>query len=218
MGSSIMSSDSISGQVRRAVELGSWQDNWMHEMRGAHGRWATSGGAMAPHVSPEGFSLDPHTGRPPSHGYMVALPGHTHQYPDSVMKDEKQLADAIDKFLMSEREAFKKPGVHLGGWVSDGKLWLDPSENITDRDEAIKAGKARDQLAIWDVAGGQEIDTGGTGGGVTEHATPGVFEHSPWLRRYARGPAEVRGHTAGEGIAKQAARIDLSGARSRDLR
>lgn len=149
---------------------------------------------------------------------MVALPGHTHQYPDSIMKDEKKLAEAIDEFLMSEREAFKRPGVHLGGWVSDGKLWLDPSENITDRAEAIGAGKSRDQLAIWDVAGGQEIDTAGTGGVVTEHSAQGVSERPPWLRRYASSRAEGRGSAAGAGIAQQAAGIDLAGDWRRELR
>jgi hypothetical protein len=162
---------------------------WALELRDAKGRWTKGGGggsALAEHVKPEGFSLDPKTGKAPSHGYMVSLPGHTHQYPDSVMKDKHQLAAAIDKFLMDEREVFKNnPNAHLGGWVSDGKLWLDPSENIADQGEAIRAGKARDQVAIWDVVGGKEIDTAGTGGSVTEHSAPGVFEYPPWLRGYA---------------------------------
>lgn len=183
-----------------------------HELRDARGRWTkTGGGALAEHVHPEGFSLDPHTGKSPSSGYMVALPGHTHQYPDSVMKDKHQLAAAIDRFLMEEREVLDKPGVHLGGWVSDGKLWLDPSERIADRHEAMKAGKERDQVAIWDVAGGQEIGTEGTGGTATEHAAPSVSEHPPWLRGYARAPAQGRGPAAGGGIAEQAAGIFLSG-------
>ncbi len=204
-----------SGTTALSMEL---DFGWEDQLRDAHGRWSTSGGVMAPHVDPMGFSLDPKTGKAPTGGFMVALPGHTHQYPDTIMKDEKQLADAIDKFLMSEREAFKRPGVHLGGWVSDGKLWLDPSENIADRTEAIGAGKSRDQLAIWDVAGGQEIDTGGTGGGVTEHSSPGVSEHPSWLRRYARARAEGRGPAAGSGITEQAARIDLAGERRNDWR
>lgn len=167
------------------VELG-----WQTQLRDAHGRFATAGGAMSGKVHPEGFSLDPHTGRAPTSGYMVAVPGHTHQYPESVMHDRHQLAAAIDKFLTEERDVFKKPGVHLGGWVSEGKLWLDPSENIESRAEAVKAGKSRDQLAIWDVAGGREIGTGGTGGTVTEHSAPGIPESAGWIRGYARGTAQ----------------------------
>lgn len=49
-----MSSDSIS---RQAVELGSWQDAWIHEMRGAHGEWVHGpGGGGAPHI--QGGSAD----------------------------------------------------------------------------------------------------------------------------------------------------------------
>lgn len=194
----------ISGQV---AELG-----WESQLRDPRGRWATSGGALASHVHPEGFSLDPRSGRSPTSGFMVSLPGHTHQYPDSVMKDPHQLAAAIDHTLMSEKEIFKKPGVHLGGWVSDGKLWLDPSENIADREQAVKMGRSRNQVAIWDVQGGQEIDTGGSGGDVTEHAAAYaayVFEDPAQLRGAAGGGAQGGLTQPGAGIAAQAARVDL---------
>lgn len=160
------------------------------QLRDPRGRWTTSGGLLSHQVHPEGFSLHPRTGQSPPGGYMVALPGHTHQYPDTVMKDEKQLAAAIDETLMAERVIFKNnPNVYLGGWVSDGKLWLDPSENIADRDHAVKLGRSRDQVAIWDVQGGQEIDTGGTGGAVTEHAAPLIHQDPGELRRLAGGRA-----------------------------
>lgn len=46
----------------------------------------------------------------------------------------------------------------------DGKVFLDVSQNIMDRDEATSLGASRDQLKIWDVVNQVEIDTGGTGG------------------------------------------------------
>ena len=198
---------SISGQ---AAELG-----WESQLRDPRGRWATAGGALSHNVHPEGFSLHPRTGQSPTSGYMVSLPGHTHQYPDTVMKDEHELAAAIDHTLMSEREIFKKPGVYLGGWVSDGKLWLDPSENIADHDQAVKLGRGRNQVAIWDVQGGREIDTGGTGGDVTEHAAAYVFEDPGQLRRLARGSAQRDQPPAGSAVAGAtiSAQIDLTGVR-----
>lgn len=173
---------------------------WESQMRGPDGRWTTSGGLLAGHVDPVGFSLDPRTGRSPTGGFMVSLPGHTHQYPDTVMKDKHQLATAIDHTLMSEREIFKQPDVYLGGWVSDGKLWLDPSQNIADHDQAVKLGKGRNQVAIWDVQGGQEIDTGGTGGDVTEHSAPYVREDPSGIHGAAGGRAQGRGSPAGSAV------------------
>lgn len=190
-----------------AVQLG-----WESQLRDPRGRWTTSGGLLAGHVAPEGFSLDPRSGRSPTSGFMVSLPGHTHQYPDSVMKDPHQLAAAIDHTLMSEKEIFKGSDVYLGGWVSDGKLWLDPSENINDRELAVKMGRSRNQVAIWDVQGGQEIDTGGSGGAVTEHASTYaayVFEDPGQLRGASGGGAQGGLTQPGAGIGAQAARVDL---------
>jgi GNAT superfamily N-acetyltransferase len=197
-----------SGTTALATEL-ELHNAWMTELRDERGRFATSGGVMSEHVNPEGFSLHQRTGQPPRGGFMVSLPGHTHQYPDSIMKDKHKLAEALDKMLMDERETFSKPDVYLGGWVSDGMLWLDPSENVADRDEAVKTGQSRDQVAIWDVVGGREIDTGGTGGATTEHATPGISGSPPGLRGLTRSRAQGRSPEAGAGIAGQAIRVDL---------
>lgn len=60
---------------------------------------------------------------------------------------------------------------YLGGWYeTDDKgaavaLHLDVSQRFDPRhkDQALKAGRERNQMAIWDVGGKQEIQTGGTG-------------------------------------------------------
>jgi hypothetical protein len=52
---------------------------------------------------------------------------------------------------------------YLGTWLNEGKVYLDVSENIMDRAEAIRLGQERNQLAIYDVVAGDSIDTGGTG-------------------------------------------------------
>jgi hypothetical protein len=41
--------------------------------------------------------------------------------------------------------------MYFGGWLDDNTLYLDTSVNIEDLDEAMKLGRANNQLAIYDV-------------------------------------------------------------------
>jgi hypothetical protein len=129
-----------------------------------------SGARLAKLVTPAGFTLHPVTGYAPASGYMVSLPGHTHTYPESVAQDQQALASALDATLASERDSFDQPDTYLGGWISDGMLWLDPSQNVADYADAVSLASERDQVAIWDVAGQTEVGTGGTGGTVVSHS------------------------------------------------
>ncbi len=151
------------------------------EPRDRRGRWTTEGGLLAPEVarSPEGFSVSL-AGDAPVAGFMVALGGrHTHVYPAGDLRSEAKLAADIDAMLRAERETFARPGMYLGGWVNGGKLWLEPSENIASREDAVRAGQERDQIAIWDVERGEEIGTGGTGSVAAAAATPKVITSVP---------------------------------------
>lgn len=49
--------------------------------------------------------------------------------------------------------------LHLGLWFnSEEKKWyLDLSENISELDEALRLGKERKQIAIWDCKNSKEI-------------------------------------------------------------
>jgi hypothetical protein len=113
-----------------------------------------------------GFSISPVTGMPPAGGYMVARAGHTRMLPAGILGDEDALARALDAIIMGDSGY---DGAYIGGWVHDGMLWIEPADNISDRQAAIAAGRARDQIAVWDVAGEQEIMTGGTGGIIQEN-------------------------------------------------
>lgn len=148
----------------------------------------------------EGFSVQPQTGKAPDSGYMVAMRDRTHTYPAEIMQDHHRLGRAIHQVLHTERDAFEgDKSAHLGGWVHGGKLWVEPSHNIADRDQAVDEGRRRNQIAIWDAAGAQEIGTGGTGGGhITEHDADGAVtgrrqarlqERSGRLLRSSAGPA-----------------------------
>lgn len=164
-----------------------------HDLPVKLGTTSKPGSAIAPEAqrSPEGFSVSL-AGQEPASGYMVAVNDHTHTFPADIMSDEGRLADAIDQMLLSERDVFSQDGMYLGGWVHDGKLWLEPSENIQDRGEAVSTARQHNQIAIWDVVNGQEIQTGGTGGGsITEHA------RSHAEGDYRAGPGGLRGPPGG---------------------
>jgi len=112
--------------------------------------------------NPRGISVAPN-GKQPSSGYMVSLPGHSTAVSSAVFRSfpESVAAD----FASKHADALKQPGAHLGVWENpaDGKTYLDVSQNIARRNEAIKTGAERNQIAIHDVKRRRDIHTGGTG-------------------------------------------------------
>jgi hypothetical protein len=68
------------------------------------------------------------------------------------------------EYARNHSSALRRPGATLGGWTNKAasKSYLDVSQNINDREAAVNAGKARNQIAIWDVKSA-EIPTDGTG-------------------------------------------------------
>ena len=46
---------------------------------------------------------------------------------------------------------------NLGGWINDGKLYLDISVVYDNEEEAIRMAKENKQLAYFDIANGKEI-------------------------------------------------------------
>lgn len=104
-----------------------------------------------------GFSVKPSTGASPKSGYMVSIPGHSKIIAGDV--DEKSLAS----YAKEHSDALSQPGAHIGGWQHEGNTYLDVSQNIRGRNAAIIAGKKNNQIAIYDVKHGSEIQTGGDG-------------------------------------------------------
>ena len=138
-----------------------------------HGNWATGG--MGAGVADSillrvrengGLSVNMVDGSEPTSGYMVAKGA---QFGSVVSADDfydpikgpKILADYMKKHK-AQLGAGKN---YLGLWHNkeDGKVYLDVSENIQDRERAISAGQKQDQISIWDVTNFAEIETGGTG-------------------------------------------------------
>ena len=148
------------------------QKHGTHDQK-THGNWATGG--MGAGVADSillrvrengGLSVNMVDGSEPTSGYMVAKGA---QFGSVVSADDfydpikgpKILADYMKKHK-AQLGAGKN---YLGLWHNkeDGKVYLDVSENIQDRERAISAGQKQDQISIWDVTNFAEIETGGTG-------------------------------------------------------
>jgi 8-oxo-dGTP diphosphatase len=113
-----------------------------------------------------GATIHQHTGVQPTHGIAVSEQGHSHIAYIRSLKDNPAAQKAfIDDFLWAERASFDDPEKHIGVWhdLEDDELVLDPVDMIEDRDEAVQAGKDRNQQGVFDLGSMEYIDTGGTG-------------------------------------------------------
>lgn len=104
-----------------------------------------------------GFSVKPSTGASPKSGYMVSIPGHTKIVAGDV--DETTLRN----YANEHADVLQHEGAHIGGWQHEGNTYLDVSHRYGSKSAAASAGKKHNQIAIWDVKHGREINTGGTG-------------------------------------------------------
>lgn len=137
-----------------------------------HGSWATGMGAgvadsiLARVRENGGLSVNMVDGSEPTSGYMVAKGAQYGAIVDAVdfydpIKGPKALAD----YMKKHKSQLGTGKNYLGLWhnTEDGKVYLDVSENIQDKERAISAGRKQDQISIWDVTNFAEIQTGGTG-------------------------------------------------------
>jgi len=113
-----------------------------------------------------GLSVSMIDGSEPPDGYMVA---RTKGVKASIAEasdfyDPQRGPEVLGSFL-KDNKAQLTGGDYLGLWhdTNSGKVFLDVSQNVKDRATAERLGRERDQISIWDVVEGQEIQTGGTG-------------------------------------------------------
>ena len=152
-----------------------------------HGRFS-SGSGMGAGVAQSildrvkengGLSVNMVDGSEPTSGYMVAAGtqyGATVSATDfyDPIKGPKILAD----YMKKNKSDLGTGKNYLGLWhnTEDGNVYLDVSQNIQSKSEAISAGQARDQISIWDVANFAEIQTGGTGVTKQEVGSRGITD------------------------------------------
>ena len=101
-----------------------------------------------------GFTYQPVDDKTPTQGYAVAsFPGA-----ERVFDQDKITVDDIFNFLKDHADKFDDPEVHAGGWVSDGKVYLDLSQVKQNEQEAVDLGVKHNQYAIFDLGNFKEIE------------------------------------------------------------
>lgn len=127
-----------------------------HPFRGnQYTRGKNTGGpdALASQVGPlimehGGVTVKLGTGFQPHTGFIVATHGH------ELALDAKDVtANAIRRYMDDNKADLNKPGRYLGGWIDRKrkKVYLDVSERVMSRDNAVRRGKARDQISIVEL-------------------------------------------------------------------
>lgn len=64
---------------------------------------------------------------------------------------------ALD-FLEAHRTVLSHKAVFVGWWTHQGKVYLDVTDRFRSRQNAIAEGKARGEIAIWDIERKEEIN------------------------------------------------------------
>ncbi len=93
-----------------------------------------------------GFTYNPLYGATPHCGYAVSLRGHEKSFDSGTITD-----DVLWKYLRENSEQMKDPARYIGGWVNDGRLYLDVSVVLQNEKEARKIGRINDQTGIFDL-------------------------------------------------------------------
>ena len=85
----------------------------------------------------------------PETGYMVSKPNN------EIILSSVSEAE-IEEFLTSHEVGINE---FFGGWIddTDGKVYLDISENVPNLDKAVRLGIERNQLAIYDLNSQESI-------------------------------------------------------------
>lgn len=111
-------------------------------------------GLMAKLKTEGGFS-ESVDGESPSGGYMVAKDNTV----ERVIKADQITDEAILDYVLDHFDKLNQPDAYLGGWVDEGKVYLDISYNVKDREEALRMARKHDQLGIYDLNSGETIYT-----------------------------------------------------------
>jgi hypothetical protein len=138
--------------------------------RDPDGKWGSGGSepsnpalaALGKLAEGDGFTVNPVTGETPTTGFAVAIEGHSGIH--TTEEFAKNPEGIIREWRAANADALADPHAMMGGWVSGGKVFLDVVHVHETKEEGIAAGKAADQIAIYNLGTGTEIPTGGTGG------------------------------------------------------
>lgn len=100
-----------------------------------------------------GISINMEGDQPPARGFMVSIQHAEVRVPLATLT-----AFDVESYVNLRHGLLRDPDRYLGIWVDhNGMAFLDVSERINGRAMAERLGRARNQLAIWDLAAQKEI-------------------------------------------------------------
>jgi hypothetical protein len=95
----------------------------------------------------DGFSLSL-WGKTPHSGFMVSFAGFEKVLENPTITDIVNYVEENSEYL------YALPDAYVGGWfdAESGKYFLDISENVQDKEQALWLAAERKQLAIFDLS------------------------------------------------------------------
>ena len=88
----------------------------------------------------------------PTKGFMVATFGN-----ELVINQKDFTKEILKNFIESKLELLQNKNYCVGTWMDDGKVYLDISENIKNKNKAIFKGKINKQIAIFDLSSFESV-------------------------------------------------------------
>lgn len=121
----------------------------------ATGRFTTgpSSGLSAKLIAEGGFTYQPTTKETPSDGYMVSPYKGREKVIDGTSITSRQLSE----YVRRNADLLQDPSNYLGGWVDNGKTYLDVSKRFETFDGAMGAARQAQQIAFYDLKNGTSI-------------------------------------------------------------
>ena len=89
----------------------------------------------------------------PNKGYFVSLPNL-----ETKVSLQSLSVDDIATFINKHRSLLQDKTKFIGGWIDNEVVYLDISEQIFDKREALERGYKHSQLAIYNANEGKVVD------------------------------------------------------------
>jgi hypothetical protein len=92
-------------------------------------------------------------------------------------------ADVLRAFIGANRELLLDPRLCIGTWYQEDMdiTFIDIVAVLPDRETALALGRQYNQIAVYDLAAGEEIDAGGSGEWIAVDVPP--EQRLPRLKR-----------------------------------
>ena len=82
----------------------------------------------------------------PVHGYMVGIFGHELRV--NILEFN---SGHVDGFIRANLDYLHYRNTYIGTWIENDVVYLDISNNIQDKIQALKCANIERQICIWDV-------------------------------------------------------------------